>query len=294
MLTLKKMKIIDFYNSVQINNVLCFTAIVLISFFITACASNHTATSVKDVEQSEKQTTISAEEIKQYSDKQQKWLSGLQEGLSPEDSLGQVFSYLNYFFLYKENGKLFQYFQGKFPVTCMDFGLFFEDGRLTNLHLDKAVWDFQSYRHSYGHIFQYWLPDGFQEGISLVRQKNRLGDEYNDVRTACRQHVDNKGGAADVAEAIATSLLFAPLLPALVALPFLPEDKISEVPDEQLREVASKIEMGVTTKSEVRQLLGNPDNNAGNGWSYKMPYIKLRFVDGIVRWAEFWYMPDYK
>ena len=110
------MKIANFYHSVKINKVFCVTAIALISFFFTACASNHTATSVKDVEQSEKQTTISAEEIKQYSDKQQKWLSGLQEGLSPEDSLGQVFSYLKYFFLSSSTSRSFS--TSAHPSNC--------------------------------------------------------------------------------------------------------------------------------------------------------------------------------
>lgn len=300
------MKNVNFYNSLQINKVFYITAIALIFFFITAYACNHTEIPEKKIEQSDKQTTISAEEIEQYRDKQQKWLAGLQEGLSPEDALGQVFSYLKYFFQYKENGKLFQYIQGQYPATCMEFGLFFEDGRLTSLLLDKAVLNFHWYRYNYArvrsHLFQYWLPNGFQEGVSLIRQQNRLGDKFNDVRTACRQHVDDKGGAAKASEAIITSLFFAPFVPyVLVAKSFMPEDKIDgepgeivKSPNEQLREAVSKIKLGVTTDNELMQLLGTPDYKGDTSWTYKIPHIKFGIADGIVKWSESWSTQDDK
>jgi len=300
------MKNVNFYNSVQTTKVFCITAIALIFFFIIACAGNHTAIPAREIEQFDNQTTISAEETKQYGDNQQKWLSGLQEGLSPEDALGQVFSYLKYSFQYKENGKLFQYIQGQYPVTCMEFGLFFEDGRLKSLLLDKAVWDFQLYRYNYArvwsHLFQYWLPNGFQEGVALIRQQNRLGDEYNDVRTECRQHVEDKGEAAKASEAIITGLSFLPMVPfVLVAMPFTPEDQIAgepeeiaKSPNEQLREVASKIKLGVTTDNELMQLLGTPDYKGDTSWTYKIPHIKFGIADSIVIWSESWSAQDSK
>jgi hypothetical protein len=293
-----KNKNVNSYNSLQINRLFFIAAIVLAPLYITACAGNHTAIPAKEIEKSGIHTVISAEEIEQYRDNQQKWLSDLHEGMSPEETLRQVSSYLEYFFQYKENGKLFQYIQGRYPATCMMFGLFFEDGKLTSLLLDRAVWDFDWYRYNYarvrGHLFQYWLPNGFQEGVSLIRQHNRLGDEYDNVSTECRQHVADKGGAAKASEAIITGLFFAPFLPyALVAMPLMQEDEITEEPDKiaksrnkQRLVKANKIELGVTTTIELEQLLGTPDYKGDTMWTYRFPSIRAGIGDGVVIWSE--------
>lgn len=284
--------------SVQLNRSLTIACIVLISFFITSCAGNHKANSVEDIEQSDSQITISSEELEQYRDSQKKWLSGLQDGLSPEDALKQVFPYLQYFFQYKKSGKVFQYFQGQYPTTCMMFGLLFEDGRLTSLLLDKAVWDFDWYRYNYsrvrGHLFQYWLPNGFQEGVTMIRQHSQLGGEYDDVNTTCRQAVKDSGGAAKTSEAIITSLFFAPFLPyALVAMPFMQEEEIDKEPDKVAKSrdkqrlvKANKIELGITTIAKLEQLLGAPDYKGDTMWTYRFPSIRAGIGDGIVIWSE--------
>ena len=295
------MKNVYFYNKLQTNKVCFVTAIVLVYFLMTACAGNHTASTVKETEQSNNKTIISAEEIKQYRDNQQKWLSGLQEGMPLEDALRQVVSYLQYSFQYQENGRLFQYMQGQYPITGMMFGLFFEDGRLTSLLLDQSVYDFYWCRYNYarvrGHLFQYWLPGGFKKTASWIEQENRLGDEYDDVSTGNRQVVKNSGAGTKAIEIAAHLPLAAVALPFfLVALPFLPEDEIAKEPedtakrhDERLIEAAGKIKLGVTTDIELVQLLGTPDNKGGTSWTYKIPNLtKFGITDGIVSWIESW------
>lgn len=287
----------DLYKSVQINKVCFIAAIVLISCFISACAGNHAGN----------HTTISAEEIEQYRDNQQKWLSSLQEGMSPEDALRKVLSYQHYFFQYKENGKLFQYMQGQYPITGMLFGLFFEDGRLTSLMLDQAVYDFHWCRYNLYRLHRaHWLPIGFQTAAIWIRLQSRLGDEYDDVSTAYQTPTDYSG-VADAVEIITHLPLAAIALPFLVVTPFLPEDKIAEGPDEiagdpdevllhsygrpeQLREVAIQIELGVTTDIELMRLLGAPDYKGEQSglWIYRSPKIQLGIVDGTVSWSESW------
>jgi hypothetical protein len=298
------MKNINHKNNSQINTVCCYIAISLTIFFITACSANHKVsqpTSAGNIEQSGTHTTVSSKDFEQYRDSQLKWLSSLQEGISIEDALKQVLPYMQYSFQYKESGKLFQYFQGQYPRTCMMFGLLFEDGRLTSLLLDKAVWDFDFYRYNYarvkGHFFQYWLPKGLQEGVTTIRQQNRLGDEYNDIMTACRQAVKDNGGTSKAAEAVITTLFFAPLAPAvLMVMPFLPEEEIDgeseeiiKSPDEKLREIASKIELGVTTDKELIQLLGPPAYKSDTSLTYEVLDIKFGILNGIVVWSESWF-----
>jgi hypothetical protein len=295
----KKMRHIIFFHRSKASKVCCIGIIVLISFFISGCASNNSTNSLKDTNQSNNQTTISSEEIEQYRNNQKKWLLGLEEGLSPEDTLKQVFSYLQYSFQIKKNGKFYQYFEGKYPVTEVEFGLLFENERLTNLLLGKAVWDFSWYRYDYsrvwGHLFQYWLPNGLQEGLSLIRQNNRLGDNYDDVISAYpKQAVKVSGGASDASEAIITGIVFAPFVPiALAAMPFVPEEEITEeheritkTHEDKLRKLANELELGVTTTTELKQLLGAPEYRGGSMWNY--PHLKFGIANGIVIWSESW------
>jgi hypothetical protein len=297
-----KIKNAFFFNRSKARKLSCIGVFSLISFLITACATNHSSSSVEDIKQSNNFTAISPEEFDQYRDNQQQWLSGLEEGLSPQDALKQVFSYLKYSFQYKENGKVFQYIQGQYPITGMEFGLLFEDGRLTSLLLNKAVWDFSWYRYNYarvrGHLFQYWLPNGLHEGVSLIKQNNRLGDNYDDVNSDVyqQQDVNDSGGADDTSEAIITTLFFAPFLPiALAAMPFVSKEEIAEESNkivksfsEQLRELASKIELGETTDNELIQLLGPPAYKSGTSLTYKNPNIKFGIANGILIWSESW------
>jgi hypothetical protein len=292
----------DIYpNNSKTNRQRCYLAIVLISFVMTGCASHNAASTVKDTEQSSNKTTISVEEIKQYLDKQQKWLSGLHEGMPPEDALRQVVSYMQYSLQYQENGRFFLYMQGQYPKTGLMFGLFFEDGKLTRLLLDQAVYDFYWCRYNYarvrGHLFQYWLPGGFKKTASWIEQEDRLGDEYDDVSTGYRQAVNNNGAGTEAIE-VATHLpLAAFALPLyLVALPFLPENEIVGEPGEtaksrnkRLIEAAGKIKLGVTTDIELMQLLGIPDNKGDTRWTYRN-HILMEFgiIDGIVSWIESW------
>jgi hypothetical protein len=290
-----------FIYGIKASKVWCIGTIILTSFFISACASNHSANSLEDTKQSSTHKTVSLQEFEQYRDNQKKWLLDLHDGMSPEDAMREVFSYLQYSFQYKENGKFFQYFEGKYPTTGVGFGLLFEDGRLTNLLLGKAVWQFHWYRYNYarvrGHLFQYWLPNGLQKGISLIRQNNRLGDNYDDVISAYpQQNVKETGGAADATEAIITALFFAPFLPiALAAIPFVPEEEIAEEYDktskssyEQLRELINKVELGITTDKDLIQLLGTPVYRTKTSLTYKIPNTKFGISERIVIWSESW------
>jgi len=217
--------------------------------------------------------------------------------MSPEDALRQVLSYQQYFFQYKENGKLFQYMEGQYPITGMVFGLFFEDGRLTSLLLDQAVFDFFICRYRRGN---FWPLEEFQTTASWIKLQSRLGDEYDDVTTAYQQNANDSGvvSAGDAVEIITHLPLAAIALPFIFVMPFLPEDEIAEGPDEQLlhsygrpeqlREVASQIELGVTTDIELKQLLGAPDPNFGGDrvWGYRSLKIQFGIVDGTVMWSE--------
>jgi hypothetical protein len=304
------MKNDDFYKSMHIKNVCFIFVIVLISYFITACAGNQTSN----------HTTISAEEIEQHRDNQQKWLSGLQEGMSMEDSLRQVLSYQQYFFQYKENGILFQYMQGQNPITGMVFGLFFEDGRLTSLLLDQAVNDFYFCRYNlYVLHGDNWLPSGFQAASTWIKLQSRLGDKYNDVSTSYQQNQQNANDSG-IMEKVGDGVEIATYLPMIAvflpfylgAQPFLQEDKIIENPNkitenpnetaegpdekllnsyghpEQLREIANQIELGVTTDIEMMRLWGAPDYKTDTMWVYSPPTFKFGIVGNTVRWSESW------
>jgi hypothetical protein len=277
------MKDVEIHKRVTFNKIYFIAAIVLVSCFVTACAGK-TAT----------------KEIDSYYDSQQKWLLGLREGMSPEEALGQVISYQQYFFQYKKNEKLFQYMQGQYPVTGMVFGLFFEDGNLTNLRLNQGV-------NNYG-----GCHDQLSIGttIAWIKQENRLGGEFDDVRRiSTRQNTNEnkKISGSEVGQIIA-------ILPlAVVALPFAlvdalfipdkPDDKLVEEPDKidprrngvdiaSRRLAASQIELGVATDSDLIRLLGDPDYKEGkfDTWYYNFPKIKFGFVNNTVGWSEscFW------
>jgi hypothetical protein len=287
------MKDVYLYKSVQINKVYFIAAIILVTCFITACAGNHGGN----------QSTISAEELEQYRDNQQKWLSGLQEGMSPEEALRPVLLYQHYFFQYKANGKLFQYMQGQYPITGMLFGLFFEDGQLTSLLLDQAVTDFSTCRINLNKQQRVtWHLSGFQTTAAWIRLQSRLGDEFNDVSSAYLQNA-NDSGTTGAFEDVVIGLTYIPVIAValpvyLFASPFLSEDKIAEGPDqyhlqsygrpEQLREVANQIELGVATDIELIRLLGAPYYKGDTIWLYKSPKIHFGIVGGTVSWSESW------
>jgi hypothetical protein len=268
----------SFVYRLQTCKVCCIVTIILISFLITACAGNKTS----------KHTSISPEEIKQHHNNQQKWLSGLQENMSLEDALKDVFSYQQYLFQYKEKGKLFQYFQGQYPITGMLFGLFFENGRLTSLLLEQAVTDFTVCRLNLGDQEDAWPQNGFQATASWIRQQSRLGDEYGDIATAYKQNTNNSGvvSAGDIVEIAAYIPFFAVAPGVLVVMPFLPDKS------EKLRERASQIKLGVTSDIELMRLLGAPDVRTGKDI---MVYISLKIdygiIDGTVSWSE-WRVRD--
>jgi len=220
------------HNS-QINTVCCYVAFSLIVFFIGACAGNQTANQSAITAGKVAQSvngTASLIKFEQYRANQIKWLSSLHEGMSPQNALRQVSSSLRYFFQYLSNGKIYQYMEGEYPITQMRFGLLFEDGMLTNLIFDKAVNDFIWYRYNYarewGHLFQHWLPNGFQESISFIRGQNRIGDNYDDVSNSYKQEMVIDGKESKVTDAIITSLFLAPFMPAvLMVMPFVPKDE---------------------------------------------------------------------
>jgi hypothetical protein len=300
------MKNINHKNNSRINSVGSYIAISLIVFFIAACTANHnisqSATSAGKVEQSGNHTTVSLKEFEQYRDRQLKWLSGLQDGMSTEDALKQVTSYLKYFFQYIEGDVVFQYMEGHYPITQMQFGLLFEDGKLTNLILNKTVNDFFWHRYNYGrewgHLFQYWLPNGLQEGVTMVRKHNRLGDDYNDVSNTYPQEAADTGGASKAAEAAITTLFFAPFAPAvLMVMPFMPEDnngdetfkEITETANDKLGETSRKIELGITTDKELIAMLGTPAYKDNETLSFQSPYIRVGINNGVVIWSESWF-----
>lgn len=300
------MENINHKNKSQINTECCYIAISLMVFFIAACAANHnvsqSAISAGEVKQSGNITTNFLEEFELYRNSQLKWLSGLQEGMPQEDALIQVSSYLKYFFQYIEGGKIFQYMEGQYLVTRMQFGLLFEDGRLAGLILDKSVKDFIWYRYNYArewrHLFQHWLPTGFQESISFIRQENRLGDNYDDVSSNFPQDIVDNGNAAKTTEAVITSLFFAPFAPAvLMVMPFVPEEEttvkskeIDNITDDKKKDLARELELGVTTEKELVKIIGTPAYKSGKMLSYKSPNtINFGIHDGIIIWSESWF-----
>ena len=57
---------------------------------------------------------------------------------------------------------------------------------------------------------------------------------------------------------------------------------------ERLVELASQIEPGVTSKSDLVRILGYPSSNLEKTgiWEYVWPDARFGFVDGIVQWSE--------
>jgi hypothetical protein len=222
--------------------------------------------------------------------------------MSPEGALRQVISYQQYFFQYKENGQLFQYMQGKYPITGMLFGLFFEDGQLTSLLLDQAVTDFGNCRFNFYKQQETWPLNGFQTIASWIRQQDRLGDEYNDASIAYLQNANNSDVVS--AEEVVEIASYLPMV--VVALPFYglykiaggsDEEQLQSESPEELRKRASQIDMEVTTDIELIRLLGAPNSKRGKEqpviWTYTSPEILFGIVDGTVRWSEslYWGVP---
>ena len=272
-----------------INKVRFITVIALTSYLITACAGNR--------------PTVSEEEFKQYRESQQEWLLSLQEGQSPEVVLRPVLAYQQYFFRYKEDGKLFEYVQGQYPITRTLFGLFFEDGQLTSLLLDQAVTDFGTCRFNHLKQNDTWPLNGFQATASWIRLQSRIGDDYEDAGAeAYPQNAQDSGGiSASEAVEIAAHL---PL--AVVALPFYGIYKMAGGSDEQPsqsgdpklpNERAIQIELGETTDDELMQLQGAPDGKGGTKqletWAYVSPNTLFGIVDGTVTSSEslYWHVP---
>lgn len=284
-------KNVDLCKSAQINKVYCIVTIVLISFFIKACAAKKVSND----------TAITEIEIEHYQDSQQQWLTSLKEGMSLEDALSKVFPYQIYFFQRKEKGHLFQYSEGVYPKTGMLFGLLFEDHKVTSLLLDQAVFDLFKCRLDIPEyqLVDTWHTKDFEKTILWIREQNRLGDEYDDVS---KEYIipDDSAGSGKVTEAIITGVFFAPFVPvALMAQPFVPENKSDYyIQRQHLHELYNRIELGVTTGADLIKLLGEPnykDEKTGN-WRWDgYGFIKIGFVEGTVYWTEskeyHWFSP---
>lgn len=256
-----------------------------LTLLLTSCASN----GVSD------KPAITADEIEQYRGSHSAWLSSLQAGMPLDTALGQVLPYQQYFFQYRESGRLFQYSEGKLPVTGILFGLLFEDGRLQSLLLDQDVVDFFYCRFNMAEQARLankqrgaWHTGDFGKTLAWVRQCNRIGTRYNDTPRAHRKENGNAG--AHAVESIIHGVAFAPLLPfALVGMAITPDDGTSDYGQpERLVELASQIEPGVTSKSDLVRILGYPSSNLEKTgiWEYVWPDARFGFVDGIVQWSE--------
>lgn len=243
--------------------------------------------------------------MEQYKQNQQLWLRNLNVGMPLENALRPVLSYQQYFFQFKKGEHTYQYSEGKDPITHLLFGLFFEDGELKSLLLDQSVSDFFSCRWSQSEQVRKlqkqrgaWNEVNFDKNVAWIKQKNELGGEFNNLQSApLLQNSDSQ--SSSTAEAIITTMAFAPFLPyALISMAISPDD---EQPDysrpENMLKLAQQIELGVTTGEELMQLLGYPSTNLEKSqiWEYTHPDIRFGFVDGTVHWsqsrAKNWYAP---
>jgi hypothetical protein len=256
-----------------------------LTLFVTSCASN----GVSD------KNALTAEEIEQYRDSHRAWLSSLQAGMPLDTALGPVLPYQQYFFQYMESGRLFQYSEGKLPVTGILFGLLFEDGELRSLLLDQNVVDFFYCRFNMAEQARLankqrgaWHTGNFEKTLTWISQNNRIGTRYTDTPSAHKK--ENNSNGAYAAESIIHGVAFAPFLPfALVGMAITPDDEKSGYGQpERLVELASQIELGVTSRSDLIQILGYPSSNLEKTgiWEYVWPDIRFGFVDGIVHWSE--------
>ncbi len=269
--------------------------IALLSCLATSCSGK----------QSTEKINLSAEEMAQYKQNQQEWLRNLKEDMLLEDVLKPVQNYQQYFFQFKKSGHTYQYSEGKDPFTQLLFGFFFENGQLKSLLLNQSVTDFFYCRWGQSEQARKsqeqrgaWNEIRFEENVAWVRQKNQLGDDFNSLNTTILQgKKDSESNSS--AEAIITTLAFAPFLPyALVGMAVSPDD---ESPDYSrpgfMLELAKQIKLGVTTREDLMQILGYPSTNLEKSqiWEYTHPDIRFGFVDGTVHWsqsrAKNWYAP---
>jgi hypothetical protein len=206
--------------------------------------------------------------------------------MSVEEALGRAPPYRYYVFQYRENERLFQYIQGRYPVTETLYALFFEDGHLTSLLLDRSVTEADNYHFHLYKRQDAWPLSGFQATAEWIRQRDRIGRDLGKICGA-RPAADSgeESAAADVVEAAAHLPLA--LVAAPFAMPFLFFDSGGQERSEQR---LAQVQLGVTTSEQLLGLLGKPmsiwERQWGDRWNYRVPDASFGLVDGIVMWGE--------
>lgn len=256
----------------------CKSAVFLTILFIVlnfaACAANRGA--------------LSQEEIDAYYDRQEKWLTSLGEGMTPAEALDQVSSYKHYVFRFHDGERSFQYVRGKYPGTDTLYGLFFQDNRLTSILVDQPVMDLDLCRSSHMREEDAWPLSGFEGTVAWIRSRNRLGDDYADLRQVQRTTETNGDGPSggDIVE-IATHL---PL--AVLAAPVYGIYKVAGGSEEkEAAEQENGIAPGRTTGAQLLEMHGNPmyrrKHDKYEVLRYRVPDASFGVAEGLVRWSEY-------
>jgi len=229
---------------------------------------------------------VSAEELAGHTEAQRVWLASLRHGMSVEEALGQAPPYRYYVFQYRENEKLFQYIQGRYPVTETLYALYFEDGRLASLLLGRSVTEADSYHFHLYERQDAWPLSGFEATAEWIRQRDRVGSDFREICGASLAADSAEDAtAADVVQAAAH--LPIALVAAPFAMPFLFFDSGGKERSEQR---LAQVELGVTTSAQLVGLLGKPmsiwERQWGERWNYRVPDASFGLVDDTVVWGE--------
>jgi hypothetical protein len=228
--------------------------------------------------------TLTKEEAANYSSEQTEWLTGLREGMRPIEVRKNLPRYNHYIFNYSENGTLYSYIQGRYPVTETLYGLLFKDDQLVSILLDQPVTELDMCRSKHFMEKDSWPFAGFEETVAWIEQQNMLGSDVSKLTPPDSPEVPANStlSAGEMAEII-THL---PLV--ILAAPGYGLHKLFGKGDDEERQ--SQIMLGKTSREELVALLGNPLNSSthetGEILQYRTPDARFGVSEGTVRWSE--------
>lgn len=240
--------------------------------FILGCASN---------------SQVPSESHREAMASQERWLHGLRHGQSMRE-VALPFSPDSLYFLdVYDDGTLYRYVHGMYPVTRVWFGLYFKADRLSALLVDQDAADFFRCEYDYRHRSDRRPRGRMKPTDAWIESRDALGREFDAALTRADPE---KGSESSVIEAAAHLPL------AAVATPIYGMYVLSGWAARDAREMRratealGKVVPGTTSEGELLRLLGNPQRKSaragGEVWVYVTPPAFVGTAGGMVQWKE--------